>query len=554
MPVIPITLQDSSATVGYKIHLVGAIDQREIDIAKVKQWRAYYAGDHDLLLSADQKAFWKGAVSDDDDFPISNLCKKVVDKVRSRINVIGWKSDTGDRRLLDEIEDAASPVDDAMGTPLESVVAIWLDAEFDRWEGEVYKQALRDAESYVLVDYASGGPRLTVTPRYDGDFGIRMVYDDPLTRMNPIAAVKNWYTVDPTNVTLNGIARCTVYTNDAVRKYARLTGPAQVAQFTQRGDLGEDGYTPISDSKDEPWPIPWVDASGAALGLAVIPFRSPRGSLIDGIIGLNNALNATNWDILANADQQGFGLITATYLNGLPAVVSGKDPSPDGLGLRPGRVLETTATVNKLPADDMKGLLDTARHWTVSIASNSDIPLHEFVPTMQEVPSGVALEMLDGALADQADEAATWFSASWRAVMLLAQKLDALYGSSGLQPQRISPVWGPTRRQSAIGDEAQKDAEANRIKVMTDAGIPLVIALQRAGWTVEQVAEAEKAKKAEADAAQASLAKALIEAQKAADAGQGQNVYPQGAPQTPDAQPQAMPMKPVVATPGAQGG
>jgi hypothetical protein len=546
MPVIPIIPTDSSAKVGYLIRLVGQLDAREIAIADIKQWRSYYAGDHDLLISDDQKAFLTGVVSDNEgSLPISNLCRVVVSKICARLNVIGWKSDTGDKRLLDEIEDATA--EDQTATPLERVVGWWLDSEADRWEGEVYKDALRDAESYILVDYANGRPRLTVTPRFDGDYGIQMIYDDPLTRLNPIAAIKTWYTVDPTNVNLNGIARVTVYTSDAVRKYARLTTAAQAAQFTTRGVLGEDGFTPISDSKDEPWPIPWVDASGAPLGLAVVPFKSPRGSVIAGIIGLQDALNKTNLDMLATADQQGFGLFTATYPNGLPTVTAGADPSGDGFGLRPGRILETTATVSKLPADDMAGLLAFARHLTVSIASNSDIPLHEFVPTMQEVPSGAALEMLDGALADQATECCTWFSASWRAVMLLAQKLDALYGRSGLQAQRISPVWKETRRQAQMGAEAAKDAEAARIKVMTDAGIPLAVALQRAGWTKEQVTEVEEAKKAESDATQASLAKALIEAQRAADAGQNQSVYPQGAPQDGTPIQQAP-----VAQPGAQ--
>jgi hypothetical protein len=173
------------------------------------------------------------------------------------------------------------------------------------------------------------------------------------------------------------------------------------------------------------------------------------------------------------------------------------------------------------------------------------------VPTMQEVPSGAALEMLDGALADQATECCTWFSASWRAVMLLAQRLDALYGGSGLDVQRISPLWGPTRRQSQMGVEAAKDAAAARVKAMVDAGIPLTIALQRAGWTPDQVAEVEKAKKSENDATQASLAKALIEAQRQADAG-ANNVYPAG---NPVAQPPMQPgQQAPVAQPGAIGG
>lgn len=360
---------------------------------------------------------------------------------------------------------------------LGAAVGWWADNQMDRWEGETYKAALRDGEAYVLVSHDGEKPVLTLCEKWDGDTGIYVIYEDPQTRQRPLVAIKYWWSVNPTNIdpltgtTVDGqdaaslqgagyVLRATVYTRNAVYKYARFHNERQVGFYKVVGKKTEDEFWPIQDSTDTSWPLAWVDQQGKPLGLAVVPFVTPDGSVIDPVIGLNDALNKTNLDVLANADQMGFGVIAVQYET-LPTVDDDTDdPSAagDGLGLRPGRALETTGEVSKLPADDMAGLLAVARHWVEGIAANSDVPFYEFLPTTGEVPSGAALQMLDSSLADRAQECIVAFTPAWREVMTLAQKLDALYGDGSGQIERLTPIFKDPRRYDV-------DAEMQKVRL-----------------------------------------------------------------------------------------
>lgn len=352
----------------------------------------------------------------------------------------------------------------------------------DRWEGEAYKAALRDRSAYIIVGHDGEKPTFSLGEEWDGDTGIYMIYEDPQTKIRPLVAIKYWWSVNPTNldpmtggsaadpVGAGFVLRATVYTRNAVYKYARFHNDRQVGFYKVVGKKTEDNFWPIQDSTDASWPLAWVDREGKPLGLAVVPLATPDGSVIDPIVGLNDALNKTNLDILANADQQGFGLIAVEYEQ-LPAVTDDTDdPSAagDGLGLRPGRALETTGKVSKLAADDNTGLLATARHWVEGIAANSDVPLYEFMPLLSEVPSGAALQMLDRALADRAQECITAFTPAWREVMTLAQKLDALYGDGNGQIERLTPIWKDPRRMDVDAEMAKVRLERAKLNLEAD--------------------------------------------------------------------------------------
>ncbi len=556
MPTIPILSGDGSAAVEYKIQLAQAVTAISAELADLARNREYYDGDHKLLLSDDQLNFLEGVIgTEGGDWPVDNKCRKVVDKVRARLNVTGWRDGAGgEAEVGDEVKG---------DTPLGAAIAWWTANDMDRWEGEVYRAALRDGEAYLLVDHDGQKPRFTFAQRYDGQSGMRMRYvDEANTRA--LFAVKYWQDIDSatadtqattqtrthtetrvspwqTGISALGIARATIYTSSAVYKYARLATPAQHARYVVAGPDLPDGWIPIQDIGDPTWPLPWVDRQGRPLGLAVVPFVSPRGSLVAHVIGLNNALNKTNLDLLSLADQQGFGNLVAEYTDGLPSASSTGtevDPAADGYGMRPGRVIEIAkGSLKKLPADDLAGLLAYARHLTVSIASNSDIPLHEFVPVTGEVPSGAALAMLDSALSMQADECVTWFTAAWRTAMNLAQALAREYGGLTTEPVTLTPIWADTSYVDPTSEEANRTAMAARVKTLVEAGVPVEVALRREGWTDEDLAELDKAKQADAKAAQTSLASALAAQQRAFDAGQQGPVMTQAQAQSPAVMP-----------------
>ena len=148
----------------------------------------------------------------------------------------------------------------------------------------------------------------------------------------------------------------------------------------------------------------------------------------------------------------------------------------DGLGMRPGRVLELGggASANKLPADDLTGLHNTARLAVTAIAANSEMPLHYFIPLSGEVPSGAALDELSKPVAEQAEEVTVAFTDSWAEVMSLAQKVHKVFGTGyTLDPVTLMPKWKPqpVSPDSMANSFQPEKTLADTIKVYVDMGV-----------------------------------------------------------------------------------
>jgi hypothetical protein len=446
MPLIPILLSDSARQVEYKIHLTAQVAAEQEALVNLGRWRDYFNGDQPLLLSDDQQAFVDYILSPRGSYPIDNKVRTVVNKLRRRVNCQGF--------VMPDTPAAEMKVAQAMpqgaASAAEWAWLWWHLNKMDSGERSLYESAIRDAWAYVVVSHDGSKPVFHVEERWDGVSGIRFFWDDDRLRRAPLYAVKYWYTKDPLLVT-NNVQRITLYTADAVYKWARLTSK-QAPFFNVVGWDDEDKtLAQVMDDGDTEWPVRWTDSGGAPLGLAVVPFVSPFGSIVDGLIGLQDALNKTWVDVIVNADQQGFGQIAVEYEDRLPTVTTTATGNygstvidDDGYGMRPGRIMEVLkARVHKLPADDMAGLHNTLRLITTAIAANTEMPLHYFIPLSGEVPSGAALDELSKPVGELAEELTVAWSDSWREVMALGMKLDRQYGSYRGEPAAVMPVWKP---------------------------------------------------------------------------------------------------------------
>jgi hypothetical protein len=455
---IPLLLSDSRQMVEYKIWLDRKTTDESEALSLLEDYRDYYAGKHALLLSDDQKAFLEGIITSSEHYPVDNKCRVVVDRLRALLDVEGVEGG-GEAVRLEQAEE--------MGSSPAGMMATWWRANhMNRWEKELYRFSLRDGEAYVMSWHDGTRPRMTVHQMWDGDTGVRMFYEDPDTKTTPMYASRHWYYADPVGE-VQGVKRVTVYTSNGVYKYVGMVSEEQrrrmtAAGFSFLGSMTDDGLQALMDPGDPGWPLAWVDRQGQPLGLAVAPFVCPGGSVLAGLIGLNNALNKVNVDILALADQQGFGQIVVQY-DVLPEVSDDPTQDSDGLGLRPGRVFETTGQVSKLQADDMGGLLATTQHWTTTIAGNSFLPMHAFIPITGTLPSGVALEVLESGQTDRAEEMISSFSAGWQQVFELCQRLEATFGRDMGEPVELSPVWKPIARQDPAKELQQVQVESARL-------------------------------------------------------------------------------------------
>lgn len=483
MPVIPILLSDTAAAVDYKINLVGQVSAIEDENEALKLRRRYYAGDHDLLLTDDQVAFFDNIISKAGKYPIDNKIAVVVNKLRRRINVQGFAMP--DEQAV--TSETAAAVSLSAHSAAEWAWRWWADNKMDAAERDLYQAALVDGYGFVSVEPAAdGNPVFHVQKRWDGESGIRFFWEQDSVQRNPAYAVKYWYTRDPLNLDANNLLRITLYTKDRIYKWIRLTNAAKQAKYFNL--LEREGDDPnlyrILDAGETSYPIEWTDKQGKALGLPVVPFVAPMGNLVDGVIGLQDALNKTWVDIIALGDQQGFGQIVVQYPGSLPtntqtatgAVNTASTTGDDGLGMRPGRILELGGGANaqKLPADDLTGLHNTVKLIVTAIASNIEQPLYHFIPLSGEVPSGAALDELSKPVAEQAEEVTVTFTDSWREVMSLAQRISATFGGGYTgEAVMLTPRWMPQPKSPETEANAYNPAVqlVNAIGTLTGLGI-----------------------------------------------------------------------------------
>jgi hypothetical protein len=260
-----------------------------------------------------------------------------------------------------------------------------------------------------------------------------MLHHDPEDDNRVLYASRYFYTFDPLNPGETGKQRKTVYLPGEIRKYI----------------MGKSGnWESYQDVGDPTWPLPWVDSTGAPLGIPVIEFANPGGSEIEQVIGLQNALNKTWLDLIAAADTNGFPLLAIEYSGdgGFGSIQDDADiEGNDEFRLSPGRAIEVdNATVHRLEASNLQPMIDTM--WTIvqAVAGVSRTPAYYLRPVGGgDVPSGEALKQLESGLVKRAQERQLTFGQSWEDALEMAYRLAQTFGGGvpDVDPLSIQTVW-----------------------------------------------------------------------------------------------------------------
>lgn len=467
------------------LHLQALVDRQAADAAKIIAYRAYYDGEHPVLLTRRQKEYL-GELLNPEQFTFShNLVKRVIDTIRARLSVSGV---TVNGTNTDGTEE--SPEADAAAL----LWSWWKASRLDSAQIDLYRRALRDGYAYVIVDWDNERmlPRFTLHKRDDGVTGVMLHYD-PEDESRTLFATKYFYAFDPLKPGETGKERKTVYLPGEIRKYVRG---------------GADGtWQPFQDEGDTTWPLPWVDATGKPLGVAVIEFPNPGGSEIDAIIGLQNLLNKSWLDLAAAADTNGFPLLAIEY-SGDNFGGANDDADLEGADefrISPGRAIEVdNATVKRLESANLTPMIDTM--WTVvqAISGVSDIPQYYLRPTGGDVPSGEALKQLESGLVKRAEERQLIFGQAWEDCFALAYRLAQTFGRmvARLDNLDIGVKWhdANVRNEQVVAQTAQ---------VHQALGVPDETIWEMLGYAPSQIAGWAAIKSAQDAAKLAQVATAL---------------------------------------------
>ena len=486
------------------LHMQGLVDRQASTAARVRALREYYAGEHPIMLTKRQMEYL-GELVDGESFTFAhNLVRSIIDTLRERLDVSGFT--VNGVGVEDETDDAA-----ADGQLAALFWDWWMRNKSDSQQITLYRRALRDGKAYVIVDWdaANSRPKFALHRVDAGDEepGIIM-HRDPEDDNHILYATRYFYTFDPLNPGKTGTQRKTVYLPGEIRKY--IMGNAAGA------------WQPHMDAGDSTWPLPWVDAKGAPLGIPVIEFANPAGSEIDQIIGLQNALNKTWLDLIAAADASGFPILAIEYQGegGFGSIQDDADiEGNDEFRFSPGRAIEVdNANVKRLDAANLQPMIETM--WTLvqAISGVSRTPAYYLRPVGGgDVPSGEALKQLESGLVKRAQERQLVFGQAWADAFGMAYRVAQTFGPSlpELPEMDIQTVWTDANVRNELS-QAQVGQLYQQLNVPDDTIWQYVL-----GFTPSEIAGWRDAQRRDEAVKLASVADALrrsgVMAQRPAD-------------------------------------
>ena len=475
------------------IHLQALLDRQNANNALTKQRREYYAGEQDIPITTNQRDYL-GFLANVDTWSF-NVVAQVVDAVCERLSVTGFTVDG----------DSASDAEADEATPAAQLAALmwewWTQSEMESLQNELYRNAVRDGQGFVLVTWneEDDRPEFFVNTLDDGNSGV-LCYRDSYDG-KAVAYSKYWYQVDPLSPGSQGTERKTVYLRDSVRKYRR--GGSQF------------GWSPTQDPGDTGWPVPWLGADGLPLGFAMWGFATPDGSdMTLSLLSLQDALNAVALDILAASAAAGFPIVSIEYDASVTPPITGTPDAEDneepGLEIAPGRYLELYGgRMNQIPPANLGPMLETMWSLVAAMSATSNVPQYRLRPMGgSDVPSGESLKQLESALVSKVIERQRAYSAAWSGVMRTAYRLAQRYGRRQLPPVDsttaiIRPVWAdPNVRNEAT--------QAQVAQAHVALGVPAEVVWQEVlGYSPEQIAQFVEQRRADEALKVAAIAQQL---------------------------------------------
>ena len=372
--------------------------------------RRYHEGEQDVYLTDRAKQYL--GLHAENPFRL-NVCRLVVDAVLDELEVVGFDAgEEGETKPLSEFATNA-----------------WNLNRMDALQRDVHESALRDGEAFVIVDWSEDDqrPLFVWHKRYTStaagatgeDAGCYMIYPADDYTQKPVAAVQRW--VEPVGNTQR--QRATIYYPD---HFDRL--------------LYDGGWKMIET-------VPWVDASGEALGIPVIHFKnaSLRPEAWDAI-PMQDAINKFLVDVIANADMAGFGMYKAI---GFIPTSDGQQLKPDGSNaavIAPGTIIGTTnkdAEFDKVEGSSPQPLTETLTTIIQYTAHITKTPASRF-QTGAQVQSGESQKEQNKPLFSKVKARQVLFGNAWEDAIDMARKLAVLNGESLDSDAQYSTLWNQT--------------------------------------------------------------------------------------------------------------
>lgn len=435
--------------------------------AEVAKYREYVLGIQPVTLSAEMQADLTGILGNG---YVDNLSRLAVQTAADFLTL-----------LRIDIDAANTPERVALATFIDQT---WGLNQMPELSGDVHFAAPRDGNYAIGLswDARTGRVRFTLEDWWNGQQGMFVHYDSGGLMDY---AVKEWSEYDPEATTT--IGRRVVYYPDRMERFARTEGMGAWEPYL----LPEDGGM---------WPFPWVNSRGEPVGIPVVhypnllipnhqPGRSARETsrryglslLAGGPLGVQDAVNETQYDLIAAARRIGFPFLWATGVT-LPLDPVTKQPIP--LVAKLGMVLtnpsEKAAFGMLNPGDLGQLLLQLVNHHR-TFARMTNTPMQIVAETDKDAASGVALFRMMMAAVRQARRAQKVYGSRWGMLFHKAVQIFNAFGGGELNPDlMLVGVFEPNEASDPI-------IMAEMAKTLTEAGYPFSEVLRLVGKTDDEI-------------------------------------------------------------------
>lgn len=368
----------------------------------------------------------------------SNFCRLSVTSISERLRVTGFTRN---------------------GQADPALWADWTRNDLDQLAGTLHREALTLGTAYAIVwaDH-TGAPSISAESAHQ-----MAVIRDPGSRM-VVAAVKRWNTATGSEAVLYGPEAITRYKSDSQNATAgsqyRVTetienplGVVPVVEFRNSDRLLDEGVSELRD---------------------IIPLQDSLNKLLaDLMVGSEYYARPRRWATGIELEEDEDGEAENPYPEGNRMMIS---EAPD-------------AKFGQLAAADL-GSYDTAIRTVIGqIMAVSSLPGHYVGVTANQPPNADGLRAAEASLTARVEQRQHTFGRAWEKVMGLAH---AIRSNTDPEAANVNIVWADPATRSIA-----QEADAT-VKLYQAGLLPVSTALERLGYTEDQISQIRTARRTEA--------------------------------------------------------
>lgn len=440
------------------------IADQEARAEKVALFRDYADGDHRAALTTEMRAMLRVGYTPADarDFgrPFDNAHTAAPFNDNRLDNVI--------QTVVDRME--VQRIEDTSGAANEWIEEL-LDANrFDALQIEVHESAVRDADTFILVDYDNQHQqvRLNHEPAYDGVAGMLVLYEKR-SRSEITAAIKVWH-VTSSGGDIADTMRVNVYYTNRIEKFISANGQ-QLIPFTD-------------DSTDANGIARWLTPDGDAIGVPVVHFKNRAQpydcygrSEIDNAIPLQDALNRMLHSMIASAELGGFPVRVAKGFQPPAGLTPGAWVVVGGEGLSKDDVADAAV----MEQGEITPFLEASQFLITQIDEITRTPNPADMGS--SASSGEALKQREIGLLGKIKRAQISFGNAWEDTLALAHRVQSAFGEQPPAYEYFATQW----RNPEIRNTKDLIDNALKLRPLIGDEAALHIVAGEFGWNESEI-------------------------------------------------------------------